>query len=81
MPSRASPSDFREHPSRPILHLPKTRKPPAPRSPDTLDFKEARKELIRNAASARAAKRGVRFGFDVEDWRAAEAEIDARLNE
>jgi hypothetical protein len=82
MPSRASAHNLPEQlPRRPILHLPKTRKPPRHRGPETLDFNEARKELIRNAASAHAAKRGIAFGFELEDWLAAEAQIDARLNE
>jgi hypothetical protein len=50
------------------------------RSPDALDFKEARNELIRNAAYSRAAKRGV-TRLELEDWLAAEAEVDSRLNE
>ena len=79
MPSRASVSNLHGQPARrPVLHLPKTL---AHRSRDELDFKEARKELIRKAAYARATKRGVAFGAELEDWLVAEVEIDARLNE
>jgi hypothetical protein len=81
MPSRASTENIHEQPSRrPVLHLPKTRRPPPHRSPDALDFKEARNELIRNAAYSRAAKRGV-ARLELEDWLAAEAEVDSRLSE
>lgn len=59
----------------------KARKPSISEQLDALDFREARKELIRRAACARALRRGIVFGMELEDWRAAEAEIDARLNE
>jgi hypothetical protein len=59
----------------------KARNPSIPQQLDVLDFREARKELIRRAACARALRRGLVFGAGREDWRAAEAEIDARLNE
>jgi Protein of unknown function (DUF2934) len=79
MPSRASVSNLHEPPARrPVLHLP--RKHPPHRNPDALDFSEAREELIRIAAYARAAKRGSTRPH-IDDWLAAEAEIDARLNE
>jgi hypothetical protein len=35
----------------------------------------------RKAAYARAAKRRITSGPELDDWVAAEAEIDARLNE
>jgi hypothetical protein len=59
----------------------KARKPSISEHFDGLDFGEARKELIRRAACARALRRGIVFGRELEDWRAAEAEIDARLKE
>ena len=62
-------------------NLSKARKPSTPEQADVPDFSEARKELIRRAANARALRRGLAFGTGLEDWRAAEAEIDARLNE
>jgi hypothetical protein len=82
MPSGASVNNLHEAPARrPVLHLPKSPKPPPHRDPDALDFKEAREELIPKAAYVRAAKRGVSFSAELEDWLAAEAKIDARLNE
>jgi hypothetical protein len=74
---RRSSSNYRDksRPRRPVLHLPIVRDAPP------LDFAEARTELIRKTAYSRAAKRGVSCVPDSEDWLAAEAEIDARLNE
>jgi hypothetical protein len=46
-----------------------------------LDFHAARAELIRVAAYYRAEKRGFVPGAELDDWLAAEAELDARLNE
>jgi hypothetical protein len=77
MRSRASTDNSREPARRPILHLP--RKPVPTRNPDALDFGEARKALIRKTAYSRAARYGRRPQID--DWIAAEAEIDARLSE
>jgi hypothetical protein len=54
----------------------------APRRPLTgFDFREAREEMIRIAAYFIAEKRGFLAGAELDDWLAAEAEIDARLNE
>jgi hypothetical protein len=77
---RASAINLAEGLSRPVLHLPKTRKPQQHRNPDALDFGEARTELIRIAAYSRAAKRGSTRP-EIDDWLAAEAQVDARLNE
>ncbi len=40
---------------------------------------DARRQLIAEAAYYRAAQRGFEPGGEVEDWLAAEAEVDARL--
>jgi hypothetical protein len=40
---------------------------------------EVRHQLIAEAAYFRAQKRGSQAGNDVEDWLAAEQEVDARL--
>jgi Protein of unknown function (DUF2934) len=82
MPSRASANNLLgQRARRPVLHLlPKTQKALAPGSRDDLDFDEARKELIRNAAYASAAKRGSTRP-QIDDWVAAEAEIDRRLSQ
>jgi hypothetical protein len=40
---------------------------------------EKRTELIAEAAYFRAEKRGFLPGHDVEDWLAAEAEVDSKL--
>lgn len=42
-------------------------------------FAEDRQALIREAAYYRAARRGLAAGKELEDWLAAEAEIDQRL--
>lgn len=47
---------------------------------DVRPFSEdARRQLIAEAAYYRAAQRGFDPGGEVEDWLAAEAEVDARL--
>lgn len=46
-----------------------------------IEFIAARLELIRIAAHRRAEKRGFAPGAESDDWLAAEAEIDARLQE
>jgi hypothetical protein len=49
----------------------------------TLDVRpfdeDARRQLIAEAAYYHAARRGFEPGGEVEDWLAAEAEVDARL--
>ena len=49
--------------------------------PDVPSFQEAREEMIRVAAYYRAEKRGFVPGMELSDWLAAEADIEARLNE
>ncbi len=47
---------------------------------DVRPFSEdARRQLIAEAAYFRAAQRGFEPGGEVEDWLAAETEVDARL--
>lgn len=41
---------------------------------------EARRQLIAESAYLRAERRGFEPGHDVEDWLAAEAEVDALLS-
>jgi len=75
---RASAISLAEYLSRrPVLRLPPK---PQQRNPDDLDFGEARKQLIWRAAYARAAKRGS-LRPQIDDWLAAEAQVDAKLNE
>lgn len=53
----------------------------APAPLDVLNFQEARQEMIRVAAYYRAEKRGFVPGMELDDWLAAEADVEARLNE
>jgi hypothetical protein len=74
-------SRFRRAP-RTSLRLQKPTVFPVRKQPASdLDFRAARIELIRVAAYYRAEKRRFIPGAELGDWLAAEAEIDARLNE
>lgn len=47
--------------------------------PSRLMSSESRRQMIREAAYWRAERRGFSPGFELEDWLAAEAEVDALL--
>jgi len=47
--------------------------------PPPLVSESERRAMIEMAAYLRAERRGFQPGHDVEDWLAAEAEVDARL--
>jgi hypothetical protein len=47
--------------------------------PDNLDLSKSREALIREAAYARSARRGLTPGYELEDWLAAEQQVDKFL--
>ena len=60
--------------------LPLGRSPlPLPARPTPAEWHARRRTMIAEAAYHRAAARGFHGGDPVDDWLAAEAEIDARL--
>jgi hypothetical protein len=44
-----------------------------------LDLSKSREALIREAAYARSARRGFTPGYELEDWLAAEQQVDEFL--
>jgi len=48
----------------------------SPRAPASFDRSSSREALIATAAYYRAEKRGFRPGHEIEDWLAAEREVD-----
>jgi hypothetical protein len=61
---------------------PQPERAPVPRSLDEIalaNWSKTRRALIAEAAYFRASCRGFRGGSNLEDWLAAEAEIDAML--
>jgi hypothetical protein len=64
---------------------PRRRATAAPKEPTPVEAvrievpEEARRAMIAEAAYLRAERRGFAPGFEVEDWLAAEAEVDALL--
>ncbi|HEX4266939.1 MAG TPA: DUF2934 domain-containing protein [Steroidobacteraceae bacterium] len=58
---------------------PETPAPAAGASPRIKVSEEARRAMVAEAAFLRAERRGFAAGDEVEDWLAAEAEVDALL--
>ncbi len=76
MPTRRKTSA--ETPAKPALKSAAPRKPAAPRRRSVTP--EERYRLIQEAAYYRAEQRGFAAGHEVEDWIAAEAEVDAKVS-
>jgi hypothetical protein len=80
-PQKAAPTTT----SNPVEKSPPSRKTTrakqtATPTPSRVDISEnARRGMIAEAAYLRAERRGFSPGFEVEDWLAAEAEVDALL--
>jgi hypothetical protein len=47
--------------------------------PDNSDLSKSREALIREAAYARSARRSFTLGYELEDWLAAEQQVDEFL--
>jgi len=62
-----------------VRNPPRPRKSPTEAPPRATVTVEARRALIAETAYLRAERRGFVAGHDVEDWLAAEAEVDAFL--
>jgi hypothetical protein len=63
-----------------VSHSPRQPWPATPSPlPDNLDLAKSREALIREAAHARSARRGFTPGYELEDWLAAEQQVDEFL--